>query len=81
MVKFQIVRKLKFRLRVKGVKFRTFCLRMRKRLLWISIALLGVTWFIGRYLNNPLPPEMEEAWFYNLFTGGVALVMDLVSCN
>ena len=79
MVKFISIRRVRSSLRFKGTKFIGWFARMKKRLLWVTMALLGVTWFIGRYLNNPLPPDMQESWFYNLFTGGVALIVDLVS--
>ena len=78
MVKFISIRRVRSTLRFKSKKFIGWFLRMKKRLLWVTMALLGVTWFIGRYLNNPLPPDMQESWFYNLFTGGVALIVDLV---
>ena len=79
MVKLISIRRVRSTLRFVSTKFLGRIARMKKRLLWATIALLGITWFIGRYLNNPLPPDMQESWFYNLFTGGVTLIIDLVS--
>ena len=29
--------------------------------------------------QSTYPPDIQESWFYNLFTGGVTLIIDLVS--
>ena len=49
------------------------------RFLWIIIPLVGTAWFIGHYFNNPVPPNMEESSFYNVFVGLVSILIDLVS--
>ena len=50
-----------------------------KKLLWVTIPLLGISWLLGRYFNNSVPPEMEESWFFNFHIGLISLTMDLVS--
>ena len=50
------------------------------KLLWVTIPLPGISWLLGRYFNNPVPPEMEESWFFNFHIGLISLTMDLV-CN
>ena len=51
-----------------------------KKLLWVTILLLGISWLLGRYFNNPVPPEMEESWFFNFHIGLISVTMDMV-CN
>ena len=51
------------------------------RLLWVTILLLGAAWFIGHYFNNPVPPDMDESSFYNIFVGLVSILIDLVSTD
>ena len=51
------------------------------RLLRVAIPLLGAAWFIGHYFNNPVPPNMEESSFYNIFVGLISILIDLVSTN
>ena len=50
-----------------------------KKLLWATFVFMGLACFLGHYLNNPLPPDMEESWFYNLYVGLVAFTIDMVS--
>ena len=51
-----------------------------KKFLRVTVPLLGIAWLVGHYFNNPVPPEMEESWFFNFHIGLISLTMDLV-CN
>ena len=52
-----------------------------RTLLLVTIPLLGLAWLLGHYVNNPVPPQLEESWMLNLFIGLVSLITDLVSIH
>ncbi len=46
----------------------------------VAVPLLCLALLAGRYGRNPTPPDLQEAWIYNMFVGLVDFVSDLVNC-